>query len=68
MGTFLRIYIDFDHCNWVKLLLITELDMSNKNAFSTKANPFFFTHGYHAKFLKIDENRMQLEMKSGILN
>ena len=53
--TFLRIYIDFDQRNWVKLLFITEFVINIKNAASTGINLFFLFHGYHAKILKIDE-------------
>ena len=51
--TFLRIYIDFDQRNWVKLLFITDFVINNKDAVSTGIN--FFLHGYHAKILKTDE-------------
>ena len=53
--TFLRTYIDLDQRNWVKLLLITEFAINNKNAASTGVNPFFLSHGYHAKILETDE-------------
>ena len=48
----MRIYIDFDQRNLVKLLPITEFAINNKNAASTGVNPFFFFHRYHAKILK----------------
>ena len=51
--TFLRIYIDFDQRDWVKLLFITKFVINNKNSVSTGV--FFFSHGYHAKTLKIDK-------------
>ena len=53
--TFLRIYIDFDQRNWAKLLLKTEFVINNKDAASTGVNPFFLSHGYHAKILETDE-------------
>ena len=53
--TFLRIYIDFDQRNWVKLLLITEFVINNKDEASTGVSPFFLSYGYHAKILKTDE-------------
>ena len=52
--TFLRIYIDFDQRNWVKLLFLTEFVINNKNVVSTGIN-LFFSHGYHAKFLNPDK-------------
>ena len=53
--TFLRIYIDFDQRNWVKLLFINEFVINNKNAVSTGVNYYFIIYGYHAKFLKTDK-------------
>ena len=40
--TFLRIYIDFDQRNWVKVLFITEFIINNKDAVSTGVRVFFF--------------------------
>ena len=53
--SFLRIYIDFDQRNWVKLLFITEFVINNKNAVLTGISFSFLFHGYHAKFLKTEE-------------
>ena len=53
--TFLRIYVDFNQRNWVKLLFITEFVINNKNAASTGITPFFLSHGYHVKILETDE-------------
>ena len=42
METFLRIYIDFDERNWVKLLFIIEFLINNENAVSKGISFFFF--------------------------
>ena len=41
METFLRIYINFDQRNWVKLWFITKSVINNKDAVSTGINFFF---------------------------
>ena len=53
--TFLRTYIDFDQCNWARLLPIAEFVINNRDAASTGVNPFFLSHGYHIKILDTDE-------------
>ena len=53
--TILRIYIDFDQRNWVRFLFIIEFVIKNKNAASTRVNPFFLSPGYHVKILETDE-------------
>ena len=66
--TFLRIYIDFDQRNWVKLFFITEFVINNITAVSTGIN-FFLFHGYHAKILKTDKKQHAIgnEVKNLIL-
>ena len=56
--TFLRIYIDCDQRDWVKHLFITEIVINNKNAASTGVNPFYFSHGYHAKILTTNGTKL----------
>ena len=52
--TFLRIYIDFDQRNWVKLLPITN-SLSLIKIQLQRELTLFFSHGYHPKILEIDE-------------
>ena len=57
-GIFLRIYIDFDQRNWVKLFFITEFVINKKTKFRQESTLFFFTD-ITPKFWKPTKNCLQ---------
>ena len=52
---FIRIFCSCQQQDWKELLTHAELAINNRPSSSTKASPFFLTHGYHLEAIEIRE-------------